>query len=363
MAKWINSGLGRGVVSCDWFALSCILGAPRGDRPLEPPAGCSVVRMAATAVWADRFFILDADGNKVATVLCSPRTPKMDSRRALIEIANRWLYHDNFHEVVDGVLNCLPMTVTGLNRVDLCCDFEMDSKLWSTYSKLAAGTAYVKSLQEGLVWWHNTNVVSSSNRVERIPHCLNWGGKESLVRWKIYWKWLDLQQADPENKKPYINDLWQQMGFVERSVWRCEVSIHGTNKLADGMGQRVQPMAWYDDRVRLWSDLYADKFVVRLNQGHKDKRNDTVLPFLEVVGGKSLWHALPRAERDESDPERRMVCKIWSELCKIDVQANRGLFDSLRGVLGSLCERASNVHALQTSFGVGVNDIADMLQQ
>lgn len=362
MVRWINSGSGRGVVSCDWFALSCKLGAPRGDRELVPPLGCSVVRMSPTAVWADRFFILDADGNKVATFLCTPRTPAMDPTRALVEISNRWLYHDNFELVVQGVLDCVPLAVTGLNRVDLCCDFEMTPSLWRTLLRLSTGSAYVKSLREGVVWWKMVSGGGGDSKFDRIPHCISWGGKESLVKWKIYWKWLELQEAEPENKKPYISDLWRAMGFVERSVWRCEVSINGTNKLADGAGRRLGAMEWYRQRVQLWCDLFADKFVVRANQGHKDKRNDAVLPFLEVVGSKSLWHALPRCERDESDPEVRIACKLWKELQQYDVQANGLLLWNVRNSLAQLFERASNLYAVCHRYGVTPDDVCAMLQ-
>ena len=362
MVPWLCDGSGRGVVSVDWFGASCLLGEPRGDRELVAPSGCSVVKMSPTAVWSDRFFILDGDGNKVATYLGAPRTPRMDGRRALIEVANRYLYMDCFESVCGGLFEMLPMAVTGLNRVDLCCDFEMSPSLWRTFCALAEGRAYVKAMREGVVWWKMLSTGGDDSKLLRVPHCISWGGKESLIRWKIYYKWLELAEAPPESKKPYIEDLWRSMGFNARAVWRIEVSIHGTNKLADAGGARVAPMLWYRDAVKLFSGLYADKFQVRKAEGHKDKRNDTVLPFLGVDGSKLLWHALPRIYRDESDPAARVACRLWKELQQYDVQANDLLLWTVKNALEEMCENAATVRCICKTFGVSVDDIHNALQ-
>lgn len=361
MVRWLKNSTGRGVVSCDWFALSCCLCSPRGDRPLAVPDGWSCVLMPPTAVWADRFFILDHEGNKVATLLMSPRSPAIDERRCVIEVANRFLYYDDFESVVDCLLDCLPMTITGLNRVDLCCDFEMTDALWRTYSRLAAGRAYIKALKCGSVWWQSVVPLAGDERAVRMPHCLNFGGVESIFKWKIYYKWLELQQAPVEGKKPYISDLWAAMGFYPRAVWRVEVSVHGSNRLACADGNPISAMNWYRDRVSIFSNIYADKFVVRLDEGHADKRNDEVLPFLDVVGGKMLWHALPKNSRDDSDAERRLTVKLWNECRQNDVRGNSGLYAMLKSNLCELLERPANVHALKSVCNATMDDIVAMM--
>lgn len=353
----------RGVVSCDWFSISCMLTKPRDGEPLRAPAGWHCLQQAPTAIWAERWFVLDGDGNKIATILCVPRSPIIDCKRCVVEIANRWLYYEDFHRVVDRVLDILPMAITGLNRVDLCCDFEMSDERYRTYKKLASGAAYVKALRSGAVWWQDINAGKQGDGLgmERVPHCLTFGGHDSVFKWKVYYKWLELQQAPPEAKKPYIIDLWREMGFSERHVWRCEVSISGSNSLRD-LGQRViAPFSWYDDRVRLFCDIYSDKFVVREAQGHKDKRNDKVLPFLEVVGSKSIRHALPQNSRDDSDPERRLTCKLWKELMQPEVQCNDNLAHIIRSSLMELLERPANLWILERMYGVNIETVSNAL--
>ena len=353
----------RGVVSCDWFALSCMLTKPRDNKPLKAPEGWKCLLQSPTAVWAERWFVLDSDGNKVATILCIPRSPIIDCKRCVVEIANRWLYYEDFHNVVDKVLDIIPMDITGLNRVDLCCDFEMSDERYKTYKALASGDAYVKALRSGAIWWQDIPVgkAGDGNGLERVPHCLTFGGHDSVFKWKVYYKWLELQQAPPEAKKPYIIDMWRAMGFSEKHVWRCEVSINGSNALRDLQSRTILPFAWYDERVRLFCDIYSDKFIVRKNEGHKDKRNDKILPFLQVDGVRSVRHALPSSSRDDSDPEKRTTCKLWRELMQPDTQCNNVLCSIIKQSLMELLQRPNNVWVLQRVYGVDIQQISDAI--
>lgn len=155
--------------------------------------------------------------------------------------------------------------------------------------------------------------------------------------------------------------MWRRMGFDARSVWRVEVSISGTNSLRTLDNERIAPFQWFEDRVRLFSDIYADKFVVRRKQGHKDRRNDEILPFLEVDGLKSIKHALPSTSREGSDPEKRLTCKLWAELQNGDVQCNQPLVDLLKNNMRELLQRPSNVWVLQRMFNVTMDDIVTAL--
>lgn len=361
MFPFVDDSKGVGLVSCDWFAMSCLLANPRDARPLVAPQGWSCLLMSPTSVWAERWFVLDGDGNKVATILCSPRSSIIDARRCVVEIANRWLYFDDFHIMVDLVCGILPMSIEGLNRVDLCCDFEMTAELYDVYKKLADGSAYIKALRSGAVFWQDVN--AGSLGMVRVPHCLNFGGFDSTFKWKVYWKFLELEQAPPEGKKPYIVDMWKNAGFSEKQVWRVEVSIKDTNSLRNMKQEKILPLQWWDERVSLFKSIYSDKFVVRENQGHADKRNDRILPFLEIVGEKTVRHALPSASRDDSDPERRTTCKLWRELTQGDTQCNRVLSRIIAETLLQLVQRPCNLWALERMYGVDIEIVSKTLSE
>lgn len=364
MSVYTNVSTGRGVVSCDWFTLSCKLAHVWDGKPLQAGNGWQCLPMASTAVWGQRWFVLDSDGNKVATILFQPRTPKIPQETANVQIANRFLYYDDFRGTCDKVLDILPMAICGLNRVDLCCDFEMTRELWNTYMLLAKKGARLKGLGDSVVWWKNIpkGRKGDGQGLEEIPNQINWGGKDSTFKWKVYYKWLELETAPPEEKKPWIQEMWRRMGFDARSVWRVEVSITGTNSLRTLDNERIAPFQWFEDRVRLFSDIYVDKFVVRRKQGHKDRRNDEILPFLEINGWKSIKHALPSTTREGSDPEKRLTCKLWAELLNGDVQCNKPLVDLLKNNMRELLQRPSNVWVLQRMYNVTMDDIVNVIE-
>lgn len=361
MSVYTSVTTGRGVVSCDWFGMSCKLGHPIDSETLPMPSGWQCLTMSPTAVWGRRWFILDEFGNKVATFLASPRTPKIPANSCNVQIANRWLYYDDFRDVCDRVCGVVPMAVCGLNRIDLCCDFEMTPALYSTYLALAKKDASLKALRESVSWWKDirTSDDDSNHRRESVPNQVNWGGKDSTFKWKVYYKWLELETAPPEDKKPWITELWKSQGFSERHVWRVEVSISNSNSLRRLDGTKILPFEWFDDRVRLFQDIYADKFVVRRNEGHADRRNDEILPFLEVSGCKALKHALPSNFRDDSDPEKRLTCKLWQELNAGDTKCNKDLVEMLRGNLQQLLQKDSNVWIIERMYGVDFQQIVD----
>lgn len=342
---------GIGIVNVDWFALSCHLTRDWKDVIVTPPKGCTAVRLTCTAVWAERWYILTSDGNKLCTILACPRSWKIAPDRCMIEVANRWLYYEDFEQVLDAILECIPVVVDGLNRVDLCCDFEMDVRTWRTYQMMADGSAYVGAYKTGVVWWRGLSnafvPAQSLPLVERnngrVAHQLSFGGKDSTLHWKVYYKALELAEAEPDAKKDYIREQWERAGMDVRCVWRCEVSIAGSKALESlSDGRPIPPREWYRQRADLWKSLYVSRFVVRRAEGHKDRRNDEKLTFIDVDGWKMLRTARPKSTRDASDPERRLLSKLWDEFREVDVSANATLHEMLRDNIIRLCERADN---------------------
>lgn len=341
--EWLTEPSGIAVVSVDWFGISCQLAAPYDGRPLMVPKGWQVQECSSTAVWARRWFVLSQEGVKIATILCTPRSTAIPPCSAMVEIANIWLYHEAFSDIVPLVLNVLPMVPTGMNRVDLCCDFEMDVSKWIVFRYLEDGQCYLKGLQQGVVWWQR-------EVKNRIPHQLSWGGKESKFHWKVYYKYKELHQGG-SCSKPYIEDMWRSVGMDPKMVWRCEVSISHANGIVDKETEKPVPMMdWYNRRDELYRRIYGDKFVVRMNEGHKDKRNDPEVRFLDIKGMKLLKHKISQGSEIESDVERRIVCKLWKEFIDPEVRANDFAKEGLREHLMYMFQRARNVGCVARRF-------------
>lgn len=341
------------IVSVDWFALSCCLARPYAGQELVVPAGWSVLPCSGTAVWQFRWFIMDELGNKVATILTRPKSPIIDARRAVVEIANPVLYSARFRWVVDRVCETLPMSIEGMNRVDLCGDFEMSMDRWQVVRGLEDGIMYLKGLRRGVVWWSADNGV-------RYPHQISWGGRDSVFHWKVYYKYKELHEAGVESEKPYIEAMWREFGLEPKNVWRLEVSITscGSIEKSDGSG-KFMPFEWYEKRSEIYERIYRQRFVVRHFEGHSNKRYDPVVKFLMGVDNAAKFVSRKKVDNEdmESSVERRVVCKMWKEYCDGEVRANAFLHASIGEFLRTMCQFERNINAICRRFNVSRGDV------
>lgn len=339
------------VISCDWYSLSCHL-RELGAQPFVPN-GWKLQPMGRTAVWAQRHYLMTPDGVKAATILMEPISPIIKADRAVVEISNVFLYRDDFHHVLDLALEVFPLEVDGVQRCDLCADFEMLPNRWEVALMLEDGRAYIKGIQRGVGWWGKDGSV-------RKPHQLSWGGKDSVFKWKLYNKHKELWEGGTCSK-PYIEDLWREAGLEPTHVWRLEVSVAGVNRLDNAMFSNMLYREWFDRSVELYRALYADKFIIRENQGHKDKRHDDKITFLSIYGEKVLRHRKPRGSEVENDVERRIVCKLWKEYNDGEVRCNSFAMVGLYNHITYLFQRYSNVVAVCRRFKLSEGEVMERL--
>ena len=118
-----------------------------------------------------------------------------------------------------------------------------------------------------------------------IPHCQSWGHKTSDVKWKLYYKSKELRESVGGGwfAKPYIVDRWREVNFDENNVWRLEVSLKHCNSLMWN-GNVINEDCLLADDIFILRDLYSQRFIIRANEGHKDKSNDTLVDFLPLTG-------------------------------------------------------------------------------
>lgn len=339
------------IVSVDWFSLSCHL--LDIGRPCYVPTGWKCQPMGRTAVWARREYIMNPEGIKVGTLLMEPISPMIKDDRAVIEVSNVFLYRQDFHAMLDILLRCYPFVVDGVQRCDLCGDFEMVPSRWEVAKMLEDGRAYVKALKKGVIWW-------GGNKSNRVPHQLSWGGKDSTFKWKLYNKHKELWEGGTCSK-PYIEEMWRERGLEPTKVWRLECSMTALNKLqCDGIGVGYY-REWYDRSIEIYRHLYADKFVVRENQGHKDRRNDDILTFLDVYGDKMVRHRKPKEYEIENDCERRIVCKLWKEFTDAEVRCNDFAMTGLHEHLAWMFQKGSNVAVVCRRFKITEGELLALM--
>ena len=297
-------------LSVDWLGVSAFMTEPKA----KPFMGLKWVKQTETNVWKSRGIYVNEFGDKVATLLFNPKSAMIDSRACLIEVANEWLYHGvGMLEIVNRFCEAHKAVVTGISRLDLCVDFECHEFEFEVIVGLAERKYYVQGKQNWFPWWSKSNDYRLPNlfRGKEIPHQISWGHKTSRVKWKVYYKWRELTEAAGRvgYEKPYIVDMWKMAGMDPVYCWRLEVSMKYCNGLvADGKVVSLEVFSRYTKELFL--GMVQSRFVVRENQGHKDKTNDRIVQWLPL----SNTRMVVRCRQYVSDNERSGVVSLLRKL-------------------------------------------------
>lgn len=268
-------------LSVDWMALSLRL----QDRVSGCPEGCRWAYYSPTNVWQSRWCLYNEYGEKIFTLLFQPRSKILKADRAVMEVANEWLYHGlGIKGCLRLLSQCCRFDITGVSRVDLACDFCPDGRQHDIIVGLNDTTMYVSGKRNGSGFWSTVHDSELNPMWQSYcPHDMNWGHKTSDVKWKLYYKSKELRDEAHGFgwSKPYIVDMWRELGMDITNVWRLEVSVHNCNNF-EFMGNRLSFTDVMQHPIELYKSLYTSRFQVCRNEGHKDKTNDKRVEFLPV---------------------------------------------------------------------------------
>lgn len=272
----------------DWLGLSLRLASEPGDIP-----GHVWREYSATNVWAKRRVLWSDEGDKVLTLLSEPRGGIIDSKAALLEVENEWLYHGGgIDAMLEKLIKVCSFEVMGISRLDLCVDFNPTPEQTDIIMGLAQDKYYVGGKRSGSGFW-STNTAECLHPDwlgKKIPHSQSWGHKTSDIKWKLYYKTRELWEAGGWKfaHKPYIIDQWREHDMDVSNVWRLEVSMKHLNN-TQLYGQVVDLGVLRNFRAEFLVNLYRQRFVVRANESHKDRTNDKEIEFLPMPNiGKNV---------------------------------------------------------------------------
>lgn len=325
--------------STDWMAVSILID---DELPKSaPPNHAWQVYDHGTPVWQYRACLFNEYGEKVLTLLAKPKqTTFLQPRAALVEVANEWLYRGGgVGSVLDKLHWCCPFSVVGLSRLDLCMDFVPTPQQAEIIKGLSRKEYYVSGKR-------NKSEFCSAPTEQWVPpewqgwcpHQQSWGHKTTQVKWKLYYKSKELRDnGGGWFDKPYIVDGWRHYGLDENNVWRLEVSMTDCNSLLKE-GVAVNYNTWANDEMGIFTAMYASRFVVRKNEGHKDKTNDTIVRFLPIDTISRV-----RCKQYESEAGRSARLGLLRSLIKygeqeevfMDARASRALTEHVEQIVNN----------------------------
>lgn len=325
-------------LSVDWLALTLRLTSRIGSAP----AGHTWAFYSGTNVWNSRWCLYNDYGEKVFTILFQPKSHVIASDCALFEVANEWLYHGLGITGVIGLLRqCCEFDILGISRFDLAADFNPTPRQAGVIKRLARGDMYVQKKQNRVPWWHSMTEpwVPEMWRGE-VPYDQSWGHKTTDIKWKLYYKTKELRDnaGGTTYDKPYIVDMWRDVGLQEDNVWRLEVAVHNANRF-DFKGERLTFDKLMHSGSDLFQSLYTSRFTIRLRQGHIDKSNDRIIPFLPVGAIRGQFKCRPSETIAEHNGSLTLLRHLTSDIMTEQVLLNEPVRESLLSTIKVILER------------------------
>lgn len=326
-------------LSVDWLSLTLRLKTRVGSAP----AGHTWAFYTSTNVWASRWCLYNSYGEKVFTLLFQPRSEGfLDRDMGLLEVANEWLYHGIG---ITGVLGLLrescDFDVLGISRLDLAVDFTPTPSQRQTILDLATQDCYIAGKRSGSGFWENIKDDKLSPDWQgRVPHCQSWGHKTSNIRWKLYYKTKELRDAAGKKgwSKPYIVDMWRDVGLDELNVWRLEVAIHHANQF-NFLGRKLTFEDFMHSGTELFNSLYDSRFSVRRNEGHADKSNDTIVDFLPVGRCRQAFKCRRRDVIAEHNGSLSLLRHLVSDVMTENVLLNEPIREAVLSTIETMIGR------------------------
>ena len=325
-------------LSVDWLALTLRLNSRIGSAP----SGHTWAFYSGTNVWNSRWCLYNDYGEKVFTILFQPKSGVIASNCALFEVANEWLYHGLGITGVVGLLRqCCDFDILGISRFDLAADFNPTKRQAGVIKRLARGDYYVQKKQNRLPWYHSMTEswVPEMWRGE-VPYDQSWGHKTTDIKWKLYYKTKELRDnaGGSTYDKPYIVDMWRDVGLEESNVWRLEVAVHNANRF-DFKGERLTFERLMHSGSDLFQALYTSRFTIRLRQGHADRSNDRIIPFLPVGAIRGQFKCRPSETIAEHNGSLTLLRHLTSDIMTEQVLLNEPVRESLLSTIEVILER------------------------
>lgn len=353
------------IINCDWLQYSVIL---EEDCPeLICPDGYRIEVLQGNNIFRYRAIVTDSMGIKWLTLLWSPYSSLLNKRLMTVQVGNQLLYYQAVamsYKLLTEIVEC---HFNSCGRVDICADFLMDDDKLAVLRHLNSGHYYVQGKSEGSTWWHTINDTSGDYIHKKSQlHCLSWGSKNTDIKVKCYHKSREqgMLAKEPKPEKPYIIDLWRDIGWDVTKVWRLEFSINGTGKYRwKGESINLDKVKSHEWLTHTFYSLYEGRFIVRENQGkrkgHKncDPRKDfLMLPSESDVLVRSLGTTDHMQASDAVKVLRKLMAQIESPV----VMSNETLCGMLCDSVLTLVDSNRLGSYFHTKFG---DDVRVYLQR
>lgn len=296
-------------ISVDWLQVYCISNLNDVPESGEGLYGKYTVKCSSvhTPLWQEVYTVY-SNGREYATYCRTPRSSAIDRFGSTVKLHNRVLYSKSWVQVLKDIINMLGCKYVGVSRIDLAFDCNELANGVSVQSFLSDYISHAP-LTEGHIIRSGSRRVSIQATRDKYGCTaisgMRWGSPSNDVGAYCYNKSLELLEV---KDKPWIRETWEaaglvnvwnkeqwdelspskrnklighgdSAGYVQRPVWRFELSIkaHGKDLLNMSTGELFRiDLDFLESQRRieeLWSWYSAKYLDFRINRGVKRLRD------------------------------------------------------------------------------------------
>ena len=158
-----------------------------------------------------------------AEVQIEPHSKVIDQRGVIVRFVNRQLYKPDFWDLATRFLRENQFQFHSISRIDLCADFNQFATMSPRSLIERFAGKELRHVGRGVGALYFNHGISKGEYGVRYTG-LSFGTHSSDLRVYLYNKTFELET---QGDKPWIRDVWTQVGLDVRHVWRLEVSIKG----------------------------------------------------------------------------------------------------------------------------------------
>lgn len=278
------------ITAIDWLSFSGEISTPEifeEDYNFLLNDKYHIERCSGTNIFQNRFIVWDTSLNKVATILCNPKSSLLSNWLCLLEIGNYYLYNGRLEVTISEICEIFQIRLEKISRLDVCCDFQKcyrsDSEVMRAdifIYQLFTNVFYVQGKKEGACFF-DIKKSSKNDKIFNMPRQIGFGSKTSEIKWKIYNKTKEINEC---SQKYYIRESWRGVFDESRGdVWRCECSISHFSTYEFDLGENISfamnDIYMKDLVAKLFVCLQQKRFQIRVNQGNANSSRNEIVPI------------------------------------------------------------------------------------
>lgn len=305
-------------ISLDWMQYYCERSMNEIPATFVTTRGkYEVEKMSySTNLWLDVYIIKHRE-REFATLCMNPRNSGMPERGCTLKLANRVLYSHEWLTESKLIMAELGLRYKGITRVDVAYDCNVLAGGRSVPQFLMQYFSHAPYCEGHIIRSGSRKVTINATRSNKGSveiSAMRWGSKGSDVGAYCYNKSLELREV---KDKPWIRETWEKaglidafneeewaklsekekqrkieqgdvQGYIEKPVWRFEISIkaHGKDLLNIDTGELFKLDISYFEQQNAVENLFytyaAKVFDFRMSTGQTTIRNYPPLKIFEM---------------------------------------------------------------------------------